>query len=65
MYACTDYIDIVCSALDTWLHNERTQHGTYSDWSRANEDMELRMLPEIEVLYTELHTIGSQCTHNT
>ena len=47
------------------IHLLATQHGTYSVLSRGSEEMELGMLPEIEVLDTELHTTSSQCTHNT
>ena len=47
------------------MHSLPTQHGTYSDLSRASEEMELGILPEIAVLDTQLHTTSSQCTHNT
>ena len=46
-------------------HSISTQHGTYSILSRVSEEMGLGMLPDIEVLYTQLHTTSSQCTHNT
>ena len=41
------------------MHSPCTQARPYSVLSRGSEEMELGMLPEIEVLNTKLHTTSS------